>query len=551
MKTETIENPQNTVCDQGHLNCTPDQSHPDHTHHPQEGVSWQNIYKELIPSNEILNEISDKPDQKLYFNLLPQDQTGPVCYSCGVQYIKPEDVEIKGTLKAVIVSANYKKAIVTCPHCGAPLMVEFSSNEIKEGKKSAEYPLVEKLQSEVLLRVHIIDTLFSPQKSHLVPSVIQIRNNKPQKTLQIVPLKYFAQIPEQNKAKLEKNYLEVITRDSIIAQLLRNKEQITTQKLKQVPKVSSMPCVPLLDNLGITFENINQDFYKSFRSMLFLDIDGTSTTSKKELIPEFKHLYTKINPLLFKVLRILEQKKLMKTIVSSGRPLEFLFFYTKDAGLHPTVIASNGNGVCYDIVHKYPFDTSLYTQKGEHKEFIRSLLSVIRAKYNMQCVEALANTTANTQIMVLKQFSPEPSVLEQLLNTDVTTSSMLHQLNPNYRITVTRCEGLTNHVSINCYSKGTTAQKLIEKSGFDKSYTINVGNQENDITLAKTVDYSCSVANGTAQYKKECSYVSQKEEHLGTLDCIREFLSIKNILNKEQFEQIVKSAKQIIQTEIA
>lgn len=310
---------------------------------------------------------------------------------------------------------------------------------------------------------------------------------------------------------------------------------------KENPKLGYSGGLPIADSTCVNFWDIDRSYY-DFPYYLFLDIDGTSTVKTIDVS-------NKLSTILFKFLTLLEKKKILKTVLVSGRPIEWLYMKQKDEGLKPLVIGDNGCSAAYMRVPYDRTDSIIHYQVTNIKEDLRHVLGVIFNKYKIgpsDFYEFRKGYKSGSEVMIFDTFFKPVENLRKIIKQDEEVKEICKLRGLGNLNVVDAGNGML-HITSENFTKGTAIKKLLEKLHIEKENTMSVGNCFNDISVVENVGYSCSVGNGEKEYKEKVKYVSPKNEAAGTLDSIKSFLSAKEAWTPE----LVKELEEELEKEFA
>lgn len=256
---------------------------------------------------------------------------------------------------------------------------------------------------------------------------------------------------------------------------------------------------------------------------VFIDIDGTLLTSKKEVTEGTKNIINKCI------------EKGIKIILSSGRSRIDTIEYHKLAGTSPYIISSNGAEV-YDIenkkeVYSEPISKEIvkellmYSQKNDYKikfnygselvmnknfypdeiEKVRTeeeLLEIADKEKILQCV------IANRDFEKMKEFK-----------RDLSKSNMNIKIeNESKRLKNPDLEPSSNYycdITSLLISKGKAVQKMCEYLKLKCEEIVAIGDGENDISMFEVTDNSVAMGNAMEEVKEKANFVTNSNDEEG------------------------------------
>lgn len=290
---------------------------------------------------------------------------------------------------------------------------------------------------------------------------------------------------------------------------------------------------------GVTFENINEKFYKQYDSYLFLDLDGTLATESG------------ISQKTLDYLKKMESEKKVKVIFCSGRPVSALLFLQKDLTLVPTAIGRNGSEVMY-YSHNRDLEPALKLdyqnpQISKNLENLSALKFLRQQKESSALLMDVIKQLKEVHELPIRSFVDESIVdiltplnyevlmerIDRAIKKDEKLNHLIENLNGLVITPVTTTDGKIFTFAHGDCTKGSAVKKFIDSCKIDRNKTFNIGNGYNDISLINVVgkSYSVNVQN-PGPYEKNVHYISKVQGSEGVAECVEQFLN--TVLNKKQ-----------------
>lgn len=337
-------------------------------------------------------------------------------------------------------------------------------------------------------------------------------------------------------------YKKHLVGEETLKSVRKNATELYTHMINSTPGKPTFSTKKYSECLGTSFYDIDET-YKEYKSLLFLDIDGT--ISKKSL----EGCSGSLSTTLFRFLSALEKSKFVKVVLNTGRPTIWGMLYMKDLGLDPLVIGNNGTGICYKKKSVDLTKSSLVLSNAPTTGSMSYVLDVLSAKYGLKFGVLTKSNTSCGQIIVSNIGIPDPKYLQKLINQDPELMAFLDQVGLG-KLTCTDDGGGFVNIRSNKYNKAKTGLKLINAIGMPLSHCFNIGNAENDICLVDLLkENSYGVANSDSIYAEKVPNISEHKEARGVVQIIKKFLVMKQICTLEELDTIVDSVIQQVKKE--
>lgn len=468
-------------------------------------------------------------------------EEGQKCYSC----LKPVfigDVLFNTDSVYFVYDANFKKNhnlelgessfIEThgqCSYCKSKILfsenIPFSYG--LQSEKNLTYdvnpkivPVLERKLSELF---SFYRTIWALSKTSHGPSIHQAFSK--------FPFYYLPHLINEEVPKLKiygyKNFV------SDLSQQLKNlySNQIKKYMDKNMEKISDVPGSSYYDSRNVNFNNIDHERY-DYKTFMFLDIDGTSSCktlhAKTESSP-------KLSEYLFRVCKQLESRKLVKTVLCTGRPIEWAFLHSINYFKDPLVIASVGSSCVY-LRKSNDYSKSLtHIQVQGFRSKFDNLIQILRCKYHLDPVIFL-NQTMSSPLLLIDPHSINQKYLEQIIETELDLKQDQRKEGKFH----VHFDG--SWITVSTTTKAQAALKLIDSLGRSSKDFFNVGNHQNDISLTEICS-SYAVKNATQEYKKAVDHVCNENQAKGVLEAMEHFLVQNDHLSKDEFDQIKEQVR--------
>ena len=255
--------------------------------------------------------------------------------------------------------------------------------------------------------------------------------------------------------------------------------------------------------------------------IIFIDIDGTLRNNKKEISQRCKNV---INNLV---------NKGMIIVLTSGRPNNYTEKISREINASQYIISSNGGNV-YDYYNR----KNLYTNVMDKKDVLKL--------YNLAeeaGVRFIMNTDKSRVVTKLKHYDGSEIELKQDIetfvnNNDITQCVISDQdfykvkkikekvvLMDNIEIKyqakklIDENEPITESTTIDIAnitsSKGNAVKHLCDLLKIDTKDAIAIGDDNNDISMLKTVGYAVAMDNATVGVKEYANEITKSNEEAG------------------------------------
>lgn len=503
-------------------------------------------HDKVVQSTEPITQPEEHPEQESFqlVNFSTKVDNKNVCFSCRK--------ELNGTIPScnssafgAILSFNEKtegEAFYaenkTCSDCKTQIFYLYSNpiavpNEV--------------LDQDVKSKIDPSSSLDVEQKVTQLVNIYKLMaiHQQPENAVSIFheyPHYFFfnVQTIESSKYLHLSGYKKHLMGEPTIKSVRENATQLYSHMIGSKPGKPAIASKKYLESLGTSFYGVDEN-YSTYKSILFLDIDGT--ISKKSVQGCSGGLSTTV----MRVLSRLEKLKLVKTVLNTGRPTIWGLLYMKDLGLDPLVIGNNGTGICYKKKSLDQTKPALVLSNAPTAAPMTYLLDLLNAKYGLKFGVLTKSNTSCGQIIVSNLGIPTPSNLEKLINQDVELKLFLDQVGLG-RITCTDDGGGFVNIRSCKYNKAITASKLISALNYPISNCFNIGNAENDICLIELLkENSYGVANSDVIYAEKVPNLAKSKEARGVIQCIKEFLLKKEFCTTEEFTQIISGVKKEVE----
>ena len=281
---------------------------------------------------------------------------------------------------------------------------------------------------------------------------------------------------------------------------------------------------PIIDSMeGVSFHGIDPQSFHGYGSYLFLDLDRTSCD----------HTTKRLSTVLMRFLSKLQQRRVVKTILCTGRPVGAARFLARDMGLQTTVIGSNGTAVSYREAHSC--GSRVRIQRTPTLPLLQGVLRILRDNHGISLHPMLTHAQA-TDIMLNQEDIGDLQGLRHILSHD---QQILRLTAPLQGVTLT--DSLTGiihlHGSIN--SKGRAIRSYIQSTGIAKDKTMFAGNGLNDLSAKGQVGKLLAVANAEPQFLAVADRISTHEDCVGTMDNLVAQLTSRQIMTVNQIRKLL------------
>lgn len=514
-----------------------DHVHDEHCNHSKEN-SFQDAEKKFKEEYDLI----------YYLSLLVKNQTTKklVCYGCNKEVFFNGKTDSNGNEDLVLdlsqiskifydkKALNYKEFInftkkTNCVNCGNLLLIPlgfpinrvlYVTEEDLVYKIAPQYlPKIVKKQLE-LVKMHKMYAIQAAKQepvkfleNYLLNDVLLI--NEKDLTLSIPCIEKTVNTNEQKHIRVV-DYLRNL--------ILPETNQHTKIQFSLKKAASFMPDT---DSLSSNVKQIDVEKYNQYKSFLFLDIDGTSTKG-----PIQKSVPGKVSLQFFKFLAYLDSKGYLKTIINSGRPIEWATMMLKDLGIkNPLCICSNGTEILYLKKSIDLEDSQVHITRAPIRNLLEQIINILQKKYNVHLIKLSAHGSS-PEVMVFDKNIHSAKFLEKLINEDEEIKEFIEEHDLE-RVTCTESGTGIIHLSSIKYSKGSAAQKIMQALKIDKKLTFNIGDHLNDIPLTTIVGTSYCVSNGIDEYKQKAHHVCKQAEAKGAIEAVKHFLISNQITTEE------------------
>ncbi len=267
--------------------------------------------------------------------------------------------------------------------------------------------------------------------------------------------------------------------------------------------------------------------------LICVDMDGTLLNNKKEVSARNLETIGKAH------------EAGVKIVITTGRIFVSANYYGDLIGVKAPIIASNGA-----YVREKDKNESIYEQ-GLEKSQCRIIIDLLK-KYHIipqfytsdtiytQEIEysALMYTEANKTVPPNRQVKIKIiDNWEEMLESDVKIIKAMAADIDKETIQEAKKEflklgefevvsSMNNSFELmkNGTSKGAAVKKICEYYGINRSETICIGDNENDLSMIKFAGLGVAMGNGTEVVKKEADYITLSNENDGVAHVIEKFV---------------------------
>lgn len=266
---------------------------------------------------------------------------------------------------------------------------------------------------------------------------------------------------------------------------------------------------------------------------VFIDIDGTLLTSKKEVTESTKNIINKC------------MENGIKIILSSGRSRLITMKYQKLAGTSPYIISSNGAEV-YDIenkkeVYSEPISKEIvkellmYSQKNDYTISVNYGFELVMSK--MFYPDEAKNVRAEQELL---EIAEKEKILQCVIsNRDFEKMKALKKYLGNSKMNIKieneskRLKNPDLEPSSNYYcditslliSKGKAVQKMCEYLDLKCEEIAVIGDGENDVSMFEVTDNSVAMGNAMDEVKAKAKFVTNTNDEEGVAKYLESIIS--------------------------
>ena len=263
----------------------------------------------------------------------------------------------------------------------------------------------------------------------------------------------------------------------------------------------------------INFEGLDENSFKDYKSLLFLDLDGTSK-AKEPLLEQF----------VFDYLAQLEKQKLVLTIFNSGRPVESLKDMSRDLKLSQRlVIGSNGG-------------RAVYTKQESNGERTHYFYGAQQDPYLASAYKKLKEATPELALFGTYNTNGPDLIFSVPYDVALTYREIISKYPEFAHLRVTYCGSGTAHLHSNKTSKGIAIRKILATTKYPKEFTMAAGDSYNDLDVAPQVNFTIAVENATPDFKQLATYVSPYKASFGVVDGVNTFLLNNKLATETQLK---------------
>ena len=501
---------------------------------------------------ESKNPPSQRDDVFRVINLTVSEEGKTFCYSCksqievnGVPFPRRVRTSLRDFEKIGLSFENVRdflKLHDKCPRCGRVLLLS-ARNPIAVYNNLMEEDLNVEVHPECVKKLEekIVDLVTYYKFIAL--------NQQPESSLSLIyqfpHYFFFKLVRTDGKTHLHLDaYSKHLVGPKTLENLQKSMHQLSKVVIEDTMKRPEYSSKLESEGLGLNFYDIDQDTYKIYPAILFLDIDGTST--RKTLKGEVKG---RISTVFFRLLAALEERKYLKTVIATGRPCVWAFMYMLDLGLDPLVIGNNGTAVIYRK-RSDDFSSSKYHFKiAPTEQRLLDIVKTLSKKYHLKLDLFVEKTARLGQVLVSNQNVPSCLYLQKLINQDPQVRRYCEETNLGEIVCEDDGGGLIN-IKSSYYNKFKTAQKLLRELNYQTSKCFNIGNATNDIPFTRLLgENSYGVANSQPDYAQKVSLALNVEAR-GATQIVKRFLLEKGICTRDQFQETERLVKRDLEREI-
>lgn len=508
------------------------------------GSSTQScLHEDSIQPTEPITQPEEHPDQENFqlVNFSTKVEDKNVCFSCRTELDNVIPVCNSSAFGAILSftekteGETFYNSNKNCSNCNTQLLYLYSnpiavSNEVLD--QDVNSIIDASSVSDVTQKVTELVNIYKLMAIHQQPeNAVSIFHEYPHY--------FFFNIKTVGSTKFLhlSGYKKHLIGEPTIKSVRENATELYSHMIGSKPGTPAISSKRYLESLGTSFYGVDEN-YSKYKSLLFLDIDGT--ISKKSV----QGCSGSLSTTLMRVLSRLEKLKLVKIVLNTGRPTIWGMLYMKDLGLDPLVIGNNGTGICYKKKSLDQTKPALILSNAPTAAPMVYLLDLLHVKYGLKFGVLTKSNTSCGQIIVSNIGIPSPSNLEKLINQDVELKLFLDQVGLG-RITCTDDGGGFVNIRSCKYNKAITASKLITALNFPISNCFNIGNAENDVCLIELLkENSYGVANSDQVYAEKVPNLAKSKEARGVIQSIKEFLLKKELCTTEEFTQIINGVKE-------
>ncbi len=263
--------------------------------------------------------------------------------------------------------------------------------------------------------------------------------------------------------------------------------------------------------------------------IIFLDIDGTLTNSKKEITPKTRDIL------------IEAQQRGFKVAIASGRPDHGVIPMAKELKLDRFggyILPFNGGRIRNFKTGETVYQRNLMKTSFELAYKFAKKHGVDIITYQKDCI--ISETKDNKYLEIESRINNLPiKVVDNLLDYvdfDVPKclllgdGDILAKLEPELReiagenADVFRSEPFFLEVMPKNTDKATSIEKLIEQLGIEREDTIACGDGYNDITMIKYAGLGVAMENACEMAKSVADYVTLSNEDDGIAKVVEKFM---------------------------
>lgn len=256
---------------------------------------------------------------------------------------------------------------------------------------------------------------------------------------------------------------------------------------------------------------------------VFIDIDGTLLTSRREVTDNTKNIINKCI------------EKGIKIILSSGRSRIDTIEYHKIAGTSPYIISSNG-AEAYDIENKkevYSEPVSkevvkellMYSQKNDYKINFNYGSELVMNKYfypdeaeNVRTEKELLEIADKEKILQCVVSNKDFEKMKEFKRYLNSTNMNIKIENESKRLKNQDLEPSKNYycdVTSVLISKGKAVQKMCEYLNLKCEEIATIGDGENDISMFEVTENSVAMGNALEKVKEKAKFVTNSNNEEG------------------------------------
>lgn len=259
--------------------------------------------------------------------------------------------------------------------------------------------------------------------------------------------------------------------------------------------------------------------------IIFIDIDGTLTNSKKEVTEKTAKAIKRV------------VNKGIKVIITSGRNSAYCKDVSEKAGATPIVISSNGTSI-FD----YENNKTIYKNVIEKEKIIK--LYEFAEKNNLgMMMNSLKKAYCNSNVIDKEKYNVEKIKKEEIVQKQITQVVM----KVKHQDEITKTKDIVNEQGLKIFyfskkfsinekvdcsidiinedvSKGTGINNLLKKLNIKKEETVCIGDYKNDIDMYNSCGYKVAMGNACREIKNRADYITLSNDEDGVAYFLDKFI---------------------------